>query len=107
MTEDPMNNQYGLNPKEARMIGLSSDQGEGVNKDVEMENAITRHIRSMGVDHVHVRVANAKVFLSGMCFDFAEKRAVVTTVGSMPGVHKVVNQIKVVPGDTGRPGRAF
>jgi len=105
MSEDSSNYKYGLSPKEARMIGLNSEAGDIVNKDVELETAVTRRIRSMGAEHVHVRVKSGKVTLSGMCSDFGEKRGIIQTVSSMPGIGKVVNQIKVIPGDTGRPGR--
>ena len=105
MADDFANSKYGLSPKEARMIGLDLGRNEAVSKDVEIDTVITRRIRAMGADHVHVRVKNGKVTLSGMCDDFGQKRAIVSVVKGMPGIGKVVNQIKVIPGDTGRPGR--
>lgn len=105
MADDLSNFKYGLSPKEARMIGLSDVNGEVVNKDVELDSIITRRVRSMGANHVHVRVSAGKVTLSGMCDDFAEKRAIVSAAKATPGVVKVINQIKVIPSDTGRPGR--
>ena len=105
MAEQPDNNAYGLTPKEARMLGLQQEGSPAGNRDVELETAITRKIRGMGGDHIHVTVKSGKVSLSGMADDFETKRAIVHYVQSMPGVFKVSNQIKVIPGETGGPGR--
>lgn len=105
MADDLSNYKYGLSPKEARMIGLESEGKEVVNKDVELDSIITRRIRSMGASHVRVFVKSGKVTLTGMCDDFGEKRDIVSIARGTPGVVKVINQIKVIPSDSGRPGR--
>ncbi len=105
MSDDISNYKYGLSPKEARMIGLGGEGDDVVNKDVELDSIITRRIRSMGASHVKVGVKAGKVTLSGMCDDFSEKRSLAMVARSIPGVVKVINQVKVIPSDTGRPGR--
>lgn len=104
MAEQPENNAYGLTPKEARMLGLQQDNSADV-KDVELESGITRKVRSLGGDHIHVTVKSGKVTLSGLADDFESKRSIVHAVQSMPGVFKLVNNIRVVPGDTNQAGR--
>jgi hypothetical protein len=104
MANQPDNNSYGLTPKEARMLGIQQE-GTADIKDVELETSIIRRVRSMGGDHVHVTVKAGKVTLTGMADDFESKRDIVHYVQSLPGVFKLVNMIKVIPGDTGRPGR--
>jgi|GEM_PF-2401019 len=104
MAEDASNAPFGLTPKEARMLGLSGSNDVDP-KDVELEASIVRKVRGMGGDHIHVSVKSGKVFMSGMADDFGTKRSIVHYVQGLPGVFKVSNQIKVVPGDSGRPGR--
>ncbi len=65
-------------------------------KDVELEAAISRAVRSMGVG-IHVSVHGGHVTVSGMADDFATKRDILSTVRSLPGVHEVTNNIRVVP----------
>jgi osmotically-inducible protein OsmY len=101
MGKQPDNNKYGLTSKEARMIGLEGGQNVDT-KDVELEAGITRQVRGMGGDHIHVTVKAGKVTLSGMADDFGTKREIVHYVQSLPGVFKVSNSIKVVPGDLGK-----
>lgn len=96
---------YGLSPHEARMVGLVDESTPGVNKDVELEGSITRRLKAMGADHVHVTVRFGKATLSGMCDDFAMKRDIQMVVRSMAGEGRVINHIKVFPADSGRPGR--
>jgi osmotically-inducible protein OsmY len=93
---------YGLTPHEARMVGMVDETTAGVNKDVELEGAIIRRLKIMGVEHVHVRVHFGKAYLSGMCDDFAQKRDIQMTVRSMAGEGRVVNHIKVFPAESGR-----
>jgi hypothetical protein len=38
MADQPDNNQYGLTPKEARMLGLQQESSSVDNKDVELES---------------------------------------------------------------------
>lgn len=104
MSDQPENNEYGLTAKEARMLGLQQ-QNSVDNKDVELESGITRKVRSMGGDHIHVTVKSGKVTLSGMADDYETKRAIVHSIQSMPGVFKLVNNVKVIPGDINRSGR--
>jgi len=104
MGTQPDNNKYGLTAKELRMIGMEGGQTSDP-KDVELEAGIARKVRGMGGDHIHVTVKSGKVTLTGMADDFGTKRDIVHYVQSLPGVFKVANMIKVIPGDTGRPGR--
>jgi len=104
MADQPENNPYGLTPKEARMLGLQQENSVDV-RDVELEANITRKVRSMGGDHIHVTVKSGKVTLSGLADDFETKRAIVDSVQSTPGVFKLVNNVRVVPGDINRSGR--
>lgn len=105
MEEQPENNQYGLTSKEARMLGLQQENSSVDNKDVELESSITRKVRSMGGDHIHVTVKSGKVTLSGLADDYETKRSIIHTIQSMPGVFKLINNVKVVPGDINRSGR--
>jgi hypothetical protein len=104
MANQPENNAYGLTPKEARMLGIQQENTTDI-RDVELETSIIRKVRSMGGDHVHVKVKAGKITLGGMADDFETKRAIVHYVQSLPGVFKVTNMIKVVPADTGGSGR--
>jgi osmotically-inducible protein OsmY len=104
MTDQPENNEYGLTSKEARMLGLQQ-QNSVDTKDVELEASITRKVRSMGGDHIHVSVKMGKVTLSGLADDYETKRSIVHSVESTPGVFKLINNVRVVPGDIGSTGR--
>ena len=96
---------YGLSPRESRMVGLTDDSVKAANRDLELEGAILRHLRSMGADQVHVAVRFGKATLSGFCDDFAEKRSIYSAARSMAGEDRVVNNIRVLSSDTGMPGR--
>ena len=98
-------NAYGLTPQEARVVGLSDETTRSVNKDIELEQAILRRLRSMGAEQVRVNVRFGKAVLNGICDDFGQKRDIYQTVRSMAGEDRVVNHVKVYPGETGRPGR--
>ena len=65
-------------------------------RDVELEEAVTRSIREMGF-HIHVSVRGGTVTVSGTADDFATKRDIISAVRSVPGVHKVVNYLRVAP----------
>jgi osmotically-inducible protein OsmY len=104
MTDQPENNEYGLTPKEARMLGLQQESSVD-NKDVELEASITRKVRSMGGDHIHITVKSGKVTLSGLADDYETKRSIVHAVESTPGVFKLTNNVKVVPNEGNSGGR--
>jgi hypothetical protein len=104
MADQPDNNSYGLTSKEARMLGLQQQNSADI-RDVELETSITRKVRSLGGDHIHVTVKSGKVTLSGMVDDYESKRSIVHAVQSMPGVFKLVSNVRVVPGDINRSGR--
>jgi len=64
-------------------------------KIVELEASISRQIGGMGT-HLHVRVKDGSVTLSGSAEDFEEKRRIDTVVKGLAGTHKVVNEIRVI-----------
>jgi osmotically-inducible protein OsmY len=64
-------------------------------KVVELEASISRQIGGMGT-HLHVRVKDGSVTLSGSAEDFEEKRRIDTVVKGLAGGHKVVNEIRVI-----------
>jgi hypothetical protein len=64
-------------------------------KDIELESLISRRIGGMGT-HLHVRVKDGVVNLSGGAEDFEDKRRIETAVKGIGGVHQVINQVRVV-----------
>ena len=63
-------------------------------KDVELEEAINREIRTMGA-HLHVSVRGGTVSISGTADDFGTKRDIYSAVKGLAGNHKVVNNVRV------------
>jgi osmotically-inducible protein OsmY len=63
--------------------------------EVELEGVISRHIGAMG-NHLHVRVKDGSVTLSGSAEDYEEKRRIDTAVRGFAGARKVVNEIRVI-----------
>lgn len=63
-------------------------------KDVELENAISRVVRSQGMG-IHVSVKGGHVTLSGTVDDFETKRGITSAVHQVGGVHEVTNNIRV------------
>ena len=63
-------------------------------KDVELEAAISRVVRNMGVG-IHVSVRGGHVTLSGVVDDFETKREISSVVHGVGGVHDIVNSIRV------------
>jgi hypothetical protein len=63
-------------------------------KDVELEAAISRAVRSMGIG-IHVSARSGHVTLSGVVDDFETKRSISSVVHGVGGVHEIVNNIRV------------
>ena len=63
-------------------------------KDVELEAAISRAVRSMGIG-IHVSVRGGHVSLGGVVDDFETKRDVSSVVHSAAAGHPVINNIRV------------
>lgn len=74
-----------------------ADQSISNPREVELESAIQRAIRKMGTG-LHVHVSGGRVALSGVVGEFERKREIAAVVTGMPGVRKVVNNIRVMPG---------
>jgi hypothetical protein len=98
MTNKPSNTPYGLNPKESRKLGLVQPSSSNP-KDVELEAAIARQIRGMGNGKIRVRAKAGKISLSGVVDDFGTKRSIADVVRTIPGVRKILNEIKVLSSD--------
>jgi len=73
-----------------------ADQRMSDPKDVELEESISRAVRSMGF-HIHVSARGGHVTVSGTADDFESKRDIISAVRSVPGVHEVTNNIRVAP----------
>jgi hypothetical protein len=63
-------------------------------KDVEMEAAVSRAIRNLGVG-IHVTFHGGTISLSGAVDDFATKRDIEGVVRDVAGGHPIRNMIKV------------
>ncbi len=63
-------------------------------KDVELEAAISRAVRSMGIG-IHVSARGGHVTLSGVVDDFETKRGISSMVHGVGGVREIVNNIRV------------
>ena len=63
-------------------------------KDVEMEAAIARSIRNLGIG-IHVTVKGKHVTLSGAVDDFETKRDVNSLVHDIAGGCEITNNIRV------------
>ena len=63
-------------------------------KDVELEAAISREVRGMGLG-IHVSVKGGHISLSGTVDDFATKRDVMEVVRGVAGGRPITNNIRV------------
>ncbi len=63
-------------------------------KDVELEAAISREVRSLGMG-IHVSVKAGHVTLSGAVDDFETKRGILEVVRGVAGGHPITNNVRV------------
>ena len=63
-------------------------------KDVELEAAITRAIRTRG-SGIHVSVKNGAISLTGSVEDFSTKRDIESAVRGVAGGYPIHNMIRV------------
>jgi osmotically-inducible protein OsmY len=63
-------------------------------KDVEVEAAISRAVRNLGVG-IHVTVKSGHVSLSGIVDDFETKRDIMSVVRDVAGGYSITNNIRV------------
>jgi osmotically-inducible protein OsmY len=67
-------------------------------KDVELEVLLTHELHNMG-EHLHAKVEDSTVTVSGTADNFQQKRSIETLVREFAGHRKVANHIRVIPID--------